>query len=354
MSELLRVWDNKRKHLANDYINPTSNRLEDCYCVAEDIANALLDDGQKSKIFKIMGENPAVSYWPRNQNLVPKVYEGRVSWGAHFVCISAGLVYDPILSAPEPLDTYAAMAFGIPIELTFEKEFSEIPKNLPEFDGNLTAWQADVAAITNTLRDGSCEYMAQLPQVVGYVPENERSAFCDLNIEENSTPGFMIGTFHMRDESPQRDYLENALPGTLQIIRDDIALISSGERELDGIDIYLDLAARSVDWPQPPELKLHNDIAIRSERQADEVFYVVVNVDTTEFYEGPARLFISAEQREKDMVALDTESLDERALHKLVKAPRFAIVRLSYATIHKGQSNVGDDKVLLKALSTRF
>jgi hypothetical protein len=36
----------------------------------------------------------------------------RPTWNTHYVCVDAGLAYDPLLAEPVPLDSYATRLFG--------------------------------------------------------------------------------------------------------------------------------------------------------------------------------------------------------------------------------------------------
>jgi hypothetical protein len=46
--------------------------------------------------------------------LIPLRYVGRgaPTWTTHYACCSDGLVYDPLLAAPVPVDNYSLRAFG--------------------------------------------------------------------------------------------------------------------------------------------------------------------------------------------------------------------------------------------------
>ncbi len=54
--------------------------------------------------------------------LIPRGFSGREvpAWTTHYVCCCDGFAYDPLLPAPEPLETYSRTLFGIdlPVEPT--------------------------------------------------------------------------------------------------------------------------------------------------------------------------------------------------------------------------------------------
>jgi len=49
--------------------------------------------------------------------LIPRV-PGLHAFNTHYVCCCDGLAYDPLLPAPEPLESYARTLFGIDVEIT--------------------------------------------------------------------------------------------------------------------------------------------------------------------------------------------------------------------------------------------
>lgn len=230
---------------------------------------------------------------------------------------------------------------------------SAVRAALPEFNGDLHEWNHDTSALQMTLEAGSYEFEACLPPVVGWMPANERVVFQNLEIERYKTPRYKPGIFFMLDDTPYRNYLEEAIPETLKVIRDDIALLSDDSRELESVWVQIQ-EPKETKGPERPDQRLHADIAVGTVEQSTEPFYLAADIDTPSFYKGPARLVRSADRVNLNLIELDAASLDSEGVLSLTPAPPFAIVRLSYATIHRGPSDLTRRRVILKALSTRI
>jgi hypothetical protein len=118
----------KHQTIVNDYKTPDGRYSEHCGLVALEVANLLIKDGYEPYIMKIgaiVKENGFVC----SKKLTPKIYEGRVSWGAHQVCSCGGLAFDPILDKPVSMKNYTKEVFGenIKTEILFStKEIKEI------------------------------------------------------------------------------------------------------------------------------------------------------------------------------------------------------------------------------------
>lgn len=109
------VWERLHTQLEDGYLDTTHQNLAHCRDIAEEIGHALLADGGDPRIMlvgscKWDGQNP--------EFLVPKPYEGKITWLTHYVCVQDGVVYDPMLAHPEPIDTYPSKAFGKEVKLT--------------------------------------------------------------------------------------------------------------------------------------------------------------------------------------------------------------------------------------------
>lgn len=87
---------------------------EDCLKRARAIAAELAAEGKKPWIgmLREVYETEAGRY---HAPLIPRPLSGRrevPAWTTHYVCCCDGYAYDPLLQAPEPLETYAVTMFG--------------------------------------------------------------------------------------------------------------------------------------------------------------------------------------------------------------------------------------------------
>jgi hypothetical protein len=105
----------KNKTLVKDYRTPDDNYSESCSLIAKNIAKTLVKEGKKPRIISVTGKRIPNS--SNRESLQPVQYAGRVSWGAHVVCVCDGLVYDPMIGRPLPLEEYAHEAFGCDVEI---------------------------------------------------------------------------------------------------------------------------------------------------------------------------------------------------------------------------------------------
>lgn len=122
---VLKFLTEKNKTLVNDYHTPDGNHVENCSLVAIDIAKMLLKEGKKPELIFITGK--CIENSPNNyEALKPVQYEGRISWGGHMVCACDGLVYDPMIGEPLPIEEYAHKAFGADVEMKIKVPQNEI------------------------------------------------------------------------------------------------------------------------------------------------------------------------------------------------------------------------------------
>ena len=98
--------------LVNDYRD--GQYSEHCGLIAMDIARLLLEEGGKPSLYVISGKK--IDSVRNTKTLVPKRYEGRVTWGGHTVCESSGLVYDPLHKTPVAFNEYLQTTFTEPVE----------------------------------------------------------------------------------------------------------------------------------------------------------------------------------------------------------------------------------------------
>lgn len=120
MAGILRYMSELNKALKNDY-SRDGIYGESCTEVAFDIAEKLLLEGRKPEIF-LISEDVSESGMVHPKKLSPLPYSGRVNWYAHVVCCAEGLVFDPILETPIPVEYYCTTAFGENVKM--KKKFS--------------------------------------------------------------------------------------------------------------------------------------------------------------------------------------------------------------------------------------
>lgn len=111
-SSISRYLAQKHETLKNDYKTPDGKFMESCGLLALDAAKALIDDGKMPYTVAFLGKETPNPYVRTNAWLVPQQFGGRVSWGAHVVCVCDGFVYDPMVGVPISLETYAQDVFG--------------------------------------------------------------------------------------------------------------------------------------------------------------------------------------------------------------------------------------------------
>lgn len=103
----------KDKHIAlsRDYITD-SGGAESCTVVTFDVALLLTKEGKHPTIGQITGVPVDSDFVIRNEALVPRQYNGNVTWGGHTVCVCDGQVYDPMVSSiPVPESEYTTRSF---------------------------------------------------------------------------------------------------------------------------------------------------------------------------------------------------------------------------------------------------
>ena len=88
---------------------------DSCISVAISLAELLKKEGKTAQILSI--KNAHVDASGKRGLLMPKPHEGRVSWGAHAICVAEDIAYDPMLDAPTPLDKYLTSVFDEEVEL---------------------------------------------------------------------------------------------------------------------------------------------------------------------------------------------------------------------------------------------
>lgn len=87
-------------------LRSTSHRT-DCTYVAYQVAQRLLKEEHAPSIATI----PAPAH-----GLKPARYP-HITWNYHEVCVSGGLVWDPMMGLPLPVERYGVEAFGQPIDM---------------------------------------------------------------------------------------------------------------------------------------------------------------------------------------------------------------------------------------------
>ena len=113
MAEFDKFWAEQRRWLADDYSDDRGN--VHCELLADDLAKILAREDKIPLLLELKSAN--VSESGKRETLVPLPYDGAVRWAGHSVCYAEGLVYDPILDEPVPLEEYGQKAFGQDIEI---------------------------------------------------------------------------------------------------------------------------------------------------------------------------------------------------------------------------------------------
>lgn len=114
---VMTVFDSLHKKIGPNYQNPDGSKAY-CDIIAIQLAISLINDGEVPTIATIESKDP------NNQILVsflPKKFELRpIPWFRHNVCISNGMVLDPIAENPIPLPEYLETFFTKPVEVSKE------------------------------------------------------------------------------------------------------------------------------------------------------------------------------------------------------------------------------------------
>ena len=72
--------------------------------------------------------------------LWPLPYDYHLKWRGHTICVAEGVVYDPILESPVPLEDYPKVAFG-----------TDILVRKSVFDINPTLYAAEIDGIESVI-----------------------------------------------------------------------------------------------------------------------------------------------------------------------------------------------------------
>ena len=89
--------------------------MRDCLKDAREIAARLRAEGKSPWIGRLR-KVEETEYGRFNHPLIPRV-PNVLAFTTHYVCCCDGLAYDPLLDAPEPLETYSRTLFGIEIPI---------------------------------------------------------------------------------------------------------------------------------------------------------------------------------------------------------------------------------------------
>lgn len=112
MSRLQETFDYFHGIVGDEY--PTGM----CYGIARELFRAARLGGEQARVANIQGPHED----DRTALIVPKIYEGRVTWTTHFACWLPndiiGMVYDPILEQPVDTRTYLEETFTTPVFVT--------------------------------------------------------------------------------------------------------------------------------------------------------------------------------------------------------------------------------------------
>jgi hypothetical protein len=122
-AEVFYYFSNKHEELlANDYHDA-------CSLIAFEMAGHLIDAGESPTVV-VFSEKVHTAHFIHTKTLLPLPFQGRVTWGAHVVAVSEGMVYDPALTEPVLLSEYSQRMFGESISWKEHFSTEDIRKTL--------------------------------------------------------------------------------------------------------------------------------------------------------------------------------------------------------------------------------
>ena len=107
MSAFAERFTELHEQLRADY-SLSDGQMADCNQIAIELEELLFDGEIRPVPMIILGRPVDENTFSR---ITPRPYEGRLQWTCHIVCVSAGVVYDPMLPEPISLDLYPEAAF---------------------------------------------------------------------------------------------------------------------------------------------------------------------------------------------------------------------------------------------------
>jgi hypothetical protein len=198
---------------------------------------------------------------------------------------------------------------------------SEVPLRSPQDE-----WHEYFEAHGNGTRD----YIAEKPLILGEVPEEEREAFTNLPVLieawRAANPEAFSGIVR---NSPIYKLIEQQIPRTLQLM--DTAI------EQLGIPNFQAVTSISMGRiTAPAETAFRTSTEWHSDR-GNPVILINSN-NSTEFYSGPARIQIRTNRFGVEVFDVEEDSLDPNA--PIFTPPDFSIVLLNPWTIHRSPTAV--------------
>ncbi len=115
----------KHVTILHAYRTVLNTSAENSCSIACDIARKLLRENLHPVLLRIDRE---VLPNDNNHTLVPRLYEGRKTWGTYWVCECNGIVYDPLIGFPTKLDLYAHAAFDCPVKIQAGITAEQVPE----------------------------------------------------------------------------------------------------------------------------------------------------------------------------------------------------------------------------------
>jgi len=111
MTESSDFFEAQHQRLANGYTLEDGSP-ENCVELAIIMSGYLRMDKMNPEILHLTGtEDDRGGFKP----LWPLPYDYHLKWRGHTICVAEGVVYDPILESPVPLEDYPKVAFGTDI-----------------------------------------------------------------------------------------------------------------------------------------------------------------------------------------------------------------------------------------------
>lgn len=208
-----------------------------------------------------------------------------------------------------------------------------------------SVWRADVAALHNALRHPEgYGYEAQLPAVIGYMPQDEAVAFGVITPRTvEDTANFALFAMNASEVARMREHL----PRTFMAIEADMAAVTAGRAEFSEVELKRQYIKQS-ETAQPYGLHLDLGVTAEHPEYADLPIYMLSNTEPSVFYTGPATLYMPDARN----LRLRPGSLSPDG--NLVQAPAGAIVRMSFATVHTSPVFSGDATRTFMRIFTGF
>lgn len=167
-------------------------------------------------------------------------------------------------------------------------------------------------------------FSATLPEIIGFVPEEEQSAFADFQSADLGDT-FLV---HRNPGKPGLAALADTFPETFRQIAADLSLVTAGRSILRTAFLQrrFTLAGRTPRYGKP---HIEPSRRVTEIDRVAEPYYLVSSFNPTPCFVGRVSLH---QPGATDVIRLKPDSLDPHG--EFVAPPAFAIVRQGAATVH--------------------